>query len=382
MELSNTSATVLGPLNFCVGMYLMNKNVFHIKNILVGALSILKPIFSIILAVYLGWVGLAFLSDTFQFQQDLSLVICKIPIVSYIPLCQTPIPDFSRLVNRQVETYEQIMDQQLSYNGPSSSLALDIKKAELATADLRTLIKYSSLTTSNELVDRLTEFVDKARIVGRNLQLLQARTRSSLDNLITYNLFALKALEDVRDNKASSNELAVAYNQMMSLIESDLKRMILVSQDALGSLTDLDEMLLSLHDLATYESTYQKTEHNKLLAELWSRIGFNVVKKNIFQDNFELLRDLDKQRRMAVSQVQTTLYSLTSYQLDMEELREHVSRPSIIEMPVELHIENVGKGIERLRNSKVALKSDDDTRNFRLINQSKNEENNNKKIAQ
>ncbi|CAG8513144.1 1061_t:CDS:2 [Funneliformis mosseae] len=357
---SNTSATVLGPINFYI---------------LVGALSILKPIFSIILAVYLGWVGVVFLSDTFYFQQDPSLLICKIPIVSYIPLCQSPIPDFSKLVNRQVETYEQIMDQQLSYNGPSSSLALDIKKAELATADLRTLIKYSSLTTSNELVDRLTEFVDKARIVGRSLQLLQARTRSSLDNLITYNLFALKALENVRDNKASSKELSVAYNQMMSLIESDLKRMILVGQDALGSLTDLDEMLMSIHDLATQESTYQKTEHNKLLADLWSRLGFNVVKRQIFQDNLELLIDLDRQRRLAVSQVQTTLYSLTSYQLDMEELREHVSRPSIIEMPVELHIENVGKGIERLRHSKVALKSDDDTRHFKLISQSKNEDN-------
>jgi len=87
------------------------------------------------------------------------------PLSPYIPLCQAPIPDFSKLVSRQAETYEQIMDQQLSHNGPSSSLALDIKKAELATADLRTLIKYSSLVTASELTSRLTEFVDKARSV-------------------------------------------------------------------------------------------------------------------------------------------------------------------------------------------------------------------------
>ncbi|PKC56347.1 hypothetical protein RhiirA1_353857 [Rhizophagus irregularis] len=307
------------------------------------------------------------------------MIICKFPLSSHIPLCHAPIPDFSRLVDRQVETYEQIMDQQLSYNGPSSSLALDIKKAELATADLRTLIKYSSLVTVSELANRLTLFVDKARSVGRDLQILQARTRRSLNNLITYNIFALKALEDVRDKKISAKELAGAYNQMMSLIENDLKRMILVGQDALGSLADLDEMLIAIHDLATHESAYQNKELNKLLAELWTIFGGNRVRKQLFEENLELLKNLDKHRRTAVSQIQTTLYSLTSFQLDMEELREQVSRPSIIEMPVEVHIESIGKGIERLRNSKVALKSGGDTKISKLIDSSN--ENNDNNVA-
>ncbi|GBB91321.1 hypothetical protein RclHR1_18530003 [Rhizophagus clarus] len=339
-----------------------------IVDVLVGALNILKPIFSTILALYFAWYSFTFFSQNFQ--QELSMVICKFPLSSHIPLCQAPIPDFSKLVDRQVETYEQIMDQQLSYSGPSSSLALDIKKAELATADLRTLIKYSSLVAANELADRLTLFVDKARGVGRDLQVLQARTRSSLDNLISYNIFALKALEDVRDKRISAKELAGAYNQMMTLIENDLKRMILVGQDALGSLADLDEMLIAIHDLATHESAYQNKEHNKLLAELWTIFGGNRVKKQLFEENLELLRNLDKHRRTAVSQIQTTLYSLTSFQLDMEELREQVSRPSIIEMPIEVHIESIGKGIERLRSSKVALKSGGDTKKSRLIDSS------------
>ncbi|KAF0442228.1 vacuolar transporter chaperone protein [Gigaspora margarita] len=340
-----TSQNVVGPINFVI-------------DVIVGALNLLKPIFSIVLALYLGWYSISFISSTFQ--NDLALAVCRLPLSSFIPLCQTPIPDFSRLVNRQVETYEQIMDYQLSHTGASSSLALDIKKAELATADLRTLIKYSSLSTSKELVDRLTEFVDKAKSVGRDLQILQSRTRTSLDNLITYNIFALKALENVRDNKISAKELAAGYNQMMTLIESDLKRMILVATEALGSLTDLDEMLIAIHDITTREGAFQKTERANLFAQMWTKLGGNVVKRQIFEENLQLLRDLDKQRRIAVSQIQTTLYSLTSFQLDLEELREHVSRPSLVEMPIEVHIENVGKGIERLRTSKVALKSSND----------------------
>ncbi|CAG8682256.1 968_t:CDS:2 [Acaulospora morrowiae] len=325
------------------------------KDIIVGALLILKPIFSLALALLIGYFALKFVSNSFY--DDASLIVCSMPLLGVLPLCQTPIPDFTKLVNRQVDTYEQIMDQQLSYNGPSSSLALDIKKAELATADLRTLIKYSTLVSAPEIVNRLTEFVEKARNVGRNLQVLQSRTKSSLDNLITYNLFALKALENVRDKKLSGRELITAYSQMMTLIEGDLKRMILVGQDALGSLTDLDGILLSIHELTTKEASLQRAERGKLLAELWSILGGNLEKKQIYRENFDLLQDLERQRKIAVSQVQATLYGLTSFQLDIEELREQVSRPSMIEMPIEVHIENVGKGIERLRKSKVVLKS-------------------------
>ncbi|GBC53104.2 hypothetical protein RIR_jg1905.t1 [Rhizophagus irregularis DAOM 181602=DAOM 197198] len=281
-----------------------------ITDVFVGALNILKPIFSIIIALYFAWYSFTFLSNNFQ--QELSMQCWAIGQL-----------DASK-------TYEQIMDQQLSYNGPSSSLALDIKKAELATADLRTLIKYSSLVTVSKLANRLTLFVDKARSVGRDLQILQARTRRSLNNLITYNIFALKALEDVRDKK-------------------------IIGQDALGSLADLDEMLIAIHDLATHD------------------------KKTIIRRNLELLKNLDKHRHTAVSQIQTTLYSLTSFQLDMEELREQVSRLSIIEMPVEVHIESIGKGIERLRNSKVALKSGGDTKISKLIDSSN--ENNDNNVA-
>ncbi|CAG8802303.1 7590_t:CDS:1, partial [Racocetra fulgida] len=142
-------------------------------------------------------------------------------------------------------------------------------------------------------------------------------------------------------------------------------------------LADLDEMLIAIHDITTREGAFQKTERTALFAQMWTRLGGNFVKRQIFEENLQLLKDLDKQRRIAVSQIQTTLYSLTSFQLDLEELREHVSRPSLVEMPIEVHIENVGKGIERLRTSKVALRSNDDGIKAKMID-SESTNNNNK----
>ncbi|CAG8453673.1 1014_t:CDS:2 [Paraglomus brasilianum] len=264
------------------------------------------------------------------------------------------------IVDRQVETYEQIMDQALAKEGVTSSLALDIKRAELATGDLRTLVKYSTLSTAPELVNRLSEFMDKSKSIGRDLQVLQARTRSSLDNLITYNMFALKTLENVRDGRTTRRELASAYENMMSLMEGDLERMIIKAQDTLGSLATLDEMLVAIHELVTQEKAFQTTEREKLLAELWSALGGNRIQKHMFKENLDLLSQLDSQRRNAVVQVQMTLYSLTSFQTDLEELREQVLKPSLVDLPLELHIENVDKGITRLKNSKVAIKSSDE----------------------
>lgn len=116
---------------------------------------------------------------------------------------------------------------------------------------------------------------------------------------------------------------------------------------------------MSIHEIITQESIFQKGELGNLLAELWTFLGGNRLKRQIYEDNLRLLYDLDGQRKKAVSRVHTTLLTLTSFQHDLEELREQVVTPSLVEMPIEVHIENVGKGIERLRGSKLALKSVD-----------------------
>ncbi|CAB4397381.1 unnamed protein product [Rhizophagus irregularis] len=200
-------------------------------------------------------------------------------------------------------------------------------------------IKHSPLNTYSELPDKLIKYIDKARIFDKDLQILQTRTKSSLDKLITY-LCALKI--SVNHNKANTND---AYYQTTTFIETELREMILVFQYARRSLADLDEISVELHDLTTYELTRYKREYNKLLDSFWSKLGGNSRKIQEYEENLTLLKDLDKRLRMALSHIGTTSRNLESFLLNLDELRKLVS---VTEMPIKIHIEIVWKGVVRL----------------------------------
>ncbi|UZO09867.1 uncharacterized protein OCT59_030079 [Rhizophagus irregularis] len=234
--------------------------------------------------------------------------------------------------------YNQTRKQVENY-GQSSITFNSIQIVELPITELRMPIKHSPLNTYSELPDKLIKYIDKARIFDKDLQILQTRTKSSLDKLITY-LCALKI--SVNHNKANTND---AYYQTTTFIETELREMILVFQYARRSLADLDEISVELHDLTTYELTRYKREYNKLLDSFWSKLGGNSRKIQEYEENLTLLKDLDKRLRMALSHIGTTSRNLESFLLNLDELRKLVS---VTEMPIKIHIEIVWKGVVRL----------------------------------
>ena len=77
----------------------------------------------------------------------------------------------------QSKTFEQLLDETVG----STSLALDIKKAEMATHDLVTVVKLSDLKSRDYLADALVAFSDDARETARGLQRLNAKISGSVD---------------------------------------------------------------------------------------------------------------------------------------------------------------------------------------------------------
>ncbi|RIA93920.1 hypothetical protein C1645_761328 [Glomus cerebriforme] len=119
---------------------------------------------------------------------------------------------------KQVENYEQ------------SSLAFkSFRIVELPISDLRMPVKHSPIISSSELYNKLINFIDKAKIVDKDLHILQTKTKSFLDNLITYILSILKILEVV----GHGHDASEAYNQTKTFMENELKRMMLVGQYAI-----------------------------------------------------------------------------------------------------------------------------------------------------
>ncbi|GBC03458.1 hypothetical protein RclHR1_05130010 [Rhizophagus clarus] len=223
--------------------------------------------------------------------------------------------------HNQVESYGQSL---LAFNS--------VQIVELPITELRMPIKHSLLTS--ELGDRIIKYIGRAKIVDKNLQVLQTRTKSSLDNLITYLLYALRVY-------ANHNK----YYQTTTFMESELREMILVVRYTLKSLADLNEISIELLDLTTYELTRYKREYNILLDSLWTKLGGNSRKVQDYEENLNLLKDLDERLRIALSHIGTTTRNLESFRLSLNELNKLVS---VTGMPINIHIEIVKKGVGRL----------------------------------
>jgi hypothetical protein len=120
--------------------------------------------------------------------------ICSTPIISLI--CVTSKPrepphppnsdrpprwaDFPSLLNVESKTLESLLDEMVE--GPG--LALEIRKAEMATSDLATLVRVSDLKSREFLADALSEFVKDARKVGRGLTRFSSKVGGTVDSYV------------------------------------------------------------------------------------------------------------------------------------------------------------------------------------------------------
>lgn len=125
--------------------------------------------------------------SAFLFYMEIALrsvatTICTTPLLSLLPACNpirptAPWADFPRLTMVQSTTFGQLLDE----TAGSTSLSLDIRKAEMATADLATLVRMSKLRTRETLADTLTSFVADARVAATGLVKLRVKVRGAAD---------------------------------------------------------------------------------------------------------------------------------------------------------------------------------------------------------
>jgi hypothetical protein len=145
--------------------------------VFVGALITIKPILSWLLA---GAILAAIVSYTYNIVTDsITTLICPSIWGSYISFCQevrAPVPDFSQLVEKQVNLYETMSSQ---YN-PDTISAIELKKVELATRDLQVMIKYSRLGSAYLLDDKLGDYLLRSRDLGRKIQVRIAESNVRL----------------------------------------------------------------------------------------------------------------------------------------------------------------------------------------------------------
>ncbi|KAJ7034662.1 hypothetical protein C8F04DRAFT_1100549 [Mycena alexandri] len=307
--------------------------------------------------------------------------LCYIPGISSSSLClpegyATPFDnrrspkwaDYPTLVDVQSATIEQLLDESSS----GSALALKIKKAEMATTDLVTLVRVSELKSRDMLGDALRQFVDDARTTGRALNKLNAKVGGAVDGIMAVNDYALQTIEAAHSEsspsilrhlvpwspKPKTDLILSTFEDSMNYLSFTMQGLILEFELNLQNLNKLEEQLSVLHELVSREDGSISSAKSELLGELWTKVGGNRRKLRGYEHHLHLLQGLTEYRKQALVHVVSALQTLTQMSEDIENLRERVTAPELTgsRIPVEVHIKSIQSGLERVKEGRSKAK--------------------------
>lgn len=304
--------------------------------------------------------------------------VCAIPGSSYlIAACDASSPDhqanFEELINVQSH-FEDILDA----SKDTSTLPATIKNSELAIRDLRILVKHSRLPSRKALDNEFEYFVQTANEASVDLSRFNSRIGAAMDRVIATNTWTMNVLTGISQREASTGAVSRVISQLtgafiappptlqqrifdqyvlhVSKNKDEITRLIETAQALLLVLNNLDERLTTIFEIATNDDQSITRTQEELLSSLWTKLGGNRGDVKANTKSLNLLSNISAYRKKAVVHVSETLLKLQEIQADLENLREGVAAPEILgyrgELPLEYHIETIGKGVERLQVSR------------------------------
>ncbi|KAH8990343.1 hypothetical protein EDB92DRAFT_790653 [Lactarius akahatsu] len=350
----------------------------YVSDILGTVLRMLKTPISLVVVIFVCTYAISITSGAIR---TALAPICSIPIVSLA--CPTLQPhhasppnrvprraDFPRLLDVESKTLESLLDE--TVEGPG--LALEIKKAEIATSDLVTLVRVSNLNSRDVLADSLGDFVKDSRRVGRGLTRFSSRVGGAVDNIIAVNDYALHAIEAANSKpsafslsrfspfapSASVTKQVVVrtFTEAMNTLSANMQRLVLEAEVSISDLNKLEEHLKSIHEIVSREDSSISAARGELLAQLWTILGGNREELDKMDEHRALLKGVGGYRDRALAHVVAALQMLETMAEDMEELRERVAAPQLVgeTIPIHVHMKSLRSGLERLKGRRAGAR--------------------------
>jgi hypothetical protein len=351
----------------------------YVMDVVGIALQTLKPLlgYALLLYILVGAVifGLGFLTNSIN---NALTPVCRIPGASWmnLPFCPTITTpesqgpaEFDKLIAAQSQFEDVLQSAQVGANLP-----MDMKRSEASIRDLRHVVEYSTLPSRNELVFEFAGFIETARRASQDLGKFASHIGRATDHILSTNRWTLSTIEGVKTTEAGQGALSkwigdnlnifsvfqpVAlsrdllldqYLRHTSAVEEQILTLIDEAQALLNILDNLDGRLDVISSIAARDGVKIKDSKEELFAELWTKLGGNRKQKSRYEQQIHLLKEVGAYRRLAWAHVTTTIVKLQKIRDTLEDLRERVAMPETIgeRVPLEVHIQNINLGIERL----------------------------------
>lgn len=367
-----------------------------------------KPI-AIILALYL----IVALLIPFQNAATRSLYsalspVCRLPGASYLdlPFCEDimawegkvqpggkPV-EFDGLMDVQ-DQFEQVLEK----SAHGISLPMEMKRSEASIRDLRTMVRYSTLPSREELELEFDGFIDAARIASNDLQRFNTHVGSAVDSVISINRWTSRYLDGLvsEDNDRgvvgewlgwlfspfrpatfSESILLDKYIEHTALVSDKIAGLIVEAQAVLHTLSKVEDHLGIIHDTVTRTQMSVQSRKDEILSTLWSIVGANRGKIHNLNSQLQLLRQVNNQRSQAVQQVSELVVELEKIQAGLGDLRDRVAEPEIargrVAVPLAVHIETINSGVDRLETARSRIRQIENERIREVLDRGKDQE--------
>jgi hypothetical protein len=150
---------------------------------------------------------------------------------------------------------------------------------------------------------------------------------------------------------ATQTIVANSFAEAMSVLETQISRVRLEAEASAILLNNLEQSLITMHELLARENIILSHEKEELLAELWTKLGGNRKKLRGVNNHMWLMNRVGDWRKRAQVHIIATLQALDSMSEDMEDLRERVAQPELIgeNIPPEVHMKSIQAGLDRLK---------------------------------
>ncbi|KAH8899387.1 hypothetical protein GQ53DRAFT_741511 [Thozetella sp. PMI_491] len=346
-----------------------------------------KPL-AVALAIYLTFGGLIVARNmaTRTIYESLS-PICRLPGASLvttslgIPICPIdPIEDTAGGPRGSSLEFDGLMDiqdqfeQVLEKSAQGVSLPMEMKRSEQSIRDLRTIVRYSTLQSKEELVLEFEGFIETARTASNDLQKFNTHVGSAVDSVISINRWTSRYLDTLSDSaqesagwlgawtgwvfapfqptQFSERLLLDKYVEHTALVSDRIGDLILEAQAVLRVFGKAEDHLGIIYDFVTRTQKSVQGRKDEILWTIWTLVGANRQRLHNLNDQLALLREVNTQRTDAVRQVSELIVELEKIQAGLGDLRDRVAEPELARgrahVPLSVHIETINRGVERL----------------------------------
>lgn len=375
--IGQTLRTLKTPISWILAAYALAAFVTFTQNLITSSLySAISPICRIPGAKYLD------------------LPMCHLPATEHTPQITAdksiPVPEFDALMATQAH-FEEIMSDQSTNVG----LPMDMKKSETSIRDLRQVVRFSNIPSKNELLHEFDGFVETARIASYDLQKFNSHVGRGVDAVLSTARWTQRVLDDI-DLKSQERGLLPAFisdtllapfqpvqftearllNQYIEhthVVSGEIERLIDEAQILLQTLQNLEDRLEVIHSISLRDGEQVSGDRDEILGHLWSKIGGNKAKRDRFERQLKLLRQVGQYRKSAFAHVANTIVKLQGMQSELEELRTRVGSAAAAEeagarhVPLSVHIENIKLGVERLEIGREKARELEQRQNRRVL---------------